>query len=454
MATARKRGRPRKKSRKAKQPNFQTPDLRTKSDSNGVGSGGSSSKMPSREELSGDLECEQVGNKDPKNDAKGKSEGKSYADVVGKPLDEELKLKFIPTVEVKFPDLDLKYWSMAGLSKLGSAIGKPIRRDKTTATRSKLGFARILLEVGMKQDFLEMIQFLDETGRIISQQVEYEWCPITCTYCHKLGHHEEVQEEVLEKEQTKDEDNEGFTEVSKKKAARRIELEVLKEVWEQEGEGRAMYQVVQKLKALKKPLKKLNRDKFADIHNQCDVLREELMETQRQVRAQMEDEGLIMKEKRLLQELHTKIKASCMLKKQIAKQKWIVEGDQNSKIFYAWVKKKRLQNQISAIMDSEGNKVEGTNQVGEVFLEYFNKLLGSELQTDDIKVESMELGSKLSTKKQLELIEPITPLQIKEALFSIPSSKSPGPDGYNSGFFKKQWHVVGELVTKAVADFF
>ena len=42
----------------------------------------------------------------------------------------------------------------------------------------------------------------------------------------------------------------------------------------------------------------------------------------------------------------------------------------------------------------------------------------------------------------------------KEALFSIPNHKSPGPDGYSSGFFKHMWQHAGHLVCTLIRDFF
>ncbi|KAJ8423460.1 LOW QUALITY PROTEIN: hypothetical protein Cgig2_010792 [Carnegiea gigantea] len=41
-----------------------------------------------------------------------------------------------------------------------------------------------------------------------------------------------------------------------------------------------------------------------------------------------------------------------------------------------------------------------------------------------------------------------------EALFSIPSIKSPGPNGYNSGFFQDSWKQIGNLVCDAVKEIF
>jgi hypothetical protein len=44
--------------------------------------------------------------------------------------------------------------------------------------------------------------------------------------------------------------------------------------------------------------------------------------------------------------------------------------------------------------------------------------------------------------------------EIKEAVFSMQSLKSPGPDGLPPLFYKKYWHIVGHAVIKAVQNFF
>ncbi|VFQ59412.1 unnamed protein product [Cuscuta campestris] len=97
------------------------------------------------------------------------------------------ELKDIP-IWIQFPDLDIKYWSLTGLSKLGSLIGKPIKRDKATATRMKFAYARIQVEVGVYQDFPKTVTYINEEERVITQQVTYEWCPCMCYHCKKIGH--------------------------------------------------------------------------------------------------------------------------------------------------------------------------------------------------------------------------------------------------------------------------
>ncbi|XP_058217387.1 uncharacterized protein LOC131328462 [Rhododendron vialii] len=45
-------------------------------------------------------------------------------------------------------------------------------------------------------------------------------------------------------------------------------------------------------------------------------------------------------------------------------------------------------------------------------------------------------------------------LEIKETFWSLNPAKAPGPDGYNAGFFRKAWSVIGNEITSAVQNFF
>ena len=52
------------------------------------------------------------------------------------------------------------------------------------------------------------------------------------------------------------------------------------------------------------------------------------------------------------------------------------------------------------------------------------------------------------------MTQPVTNEEVKNAIFSIGSTKSPGPDGMSAIFYQKYWHIVGPSVTKAVKSFF
>ncbi|VFQ61358.1 unnamed protein product [Cuscuta campestris] len=214
-----------------------------------------------------------------------------------------------------------------------------------------------------------------------------------------------------------------------------------------------MHQLVCKLKDLKPDLRRLNKDKFSHIYQQCNLLREQLFQIQEAIKGNAGSE-LITKELETIKELNWRLKAARLMKLQQVKQEWVQEGDTDSRLFHAWVKKRRLKNHISFIHNSSGQVVEKKSEIAQVVVDYFQKMIGVTEWTKDIQNNIIGEGRVLSVEQQIQLIAPISAEDVKKHLFDIPPCKSPGPDGFNSGFFKHQWHLVGDLVTKAVLEFF
>ncbi|KAJ8426355.1 hypothetical protein Cgig2_021475 [Carnegiea gigantea] len=64
-------------------------------------------------------------------------------------------------VWVRFPKLDIKYWGVKSLSKIGSVLG---------------------------DNFPDFIDFVNEHNVVVRQKVKYEWKPTKCNYCKMFGH--------------------------------------------------------------------------------------------------------------------------------------------------------------------------------------------------------------------------------------------------------------------------
>ncbi|KAJ8420055.1 hypothetical protein Cgig2_021283 [Carnegiea gigantea] len=91
-------------------------------------------------------------------------------------------------LEVRFMDLDIKYWGLDSLSKLGSMLGIPIKTDKYTKDKTFLKYVRILIEIQLEENFPEYTEFVNEHNVVVRQQVEYEWKPIKCDFYKLYGH--------------------------------------------------------------------------------------------------------------------------------------------------------------------------------------------------------------------------------------------------------------------------
>jgi len=93
---------------------------------------------------------------------------------------------------VQLPSLDIKYWGVECLSKLGSLLGNPIKTDKITKDKQAIRYARLLVEMPIEGPFPEHVDFFNEEGVLIRQQVSYKWVPTKCNHCAMLGHTKEV----------------------------------------------------------------------------------------------------------------------------------------------------------------------------------------------------------------------------------------------------------------------
>jgi len=57
-------------------------------------------------------------------------------------------------------------------------------------------------------------------------------------------------------------------------------------------------------------------------------------------------------------------------------------------------------------------------------------------------------------EQQVQLCKAFTEKDVQQAIFFIPNTKSPRPDGFSSGFFKQAWPQIKEIVCSTVMSFF
>jgi len=68
---------------------------------------------------------------------------------------------------IQLPALDIKYWGVGSLSKLGSLLGIPIKTDKFTKDKQVLRYAPLLVEMIIDGSFPEFIEFFNEENLLI-----------------------------------------------------------------------------------------------------------------------------------------------------------------------------------------------------------------------------------------------------------------------------------------------
>ncbi|XP_010686891.1 uncharacterized protein LOC104901048 [Beta vulgaris subsp. vulgaris] len=132
---------------------------------------------------------------------------------------------------IKMGGLSIKYWGERSLFKIAGLVGRAVKMDEATKTKDRLSYARVMVEVSMKQQLPDSISFCNEYGKMVEQKIEYEWRPVVCKKCSGVGHNEEDCRKSMEKKvwiQKKKVviDKEGFQQVGGK-APQQVQVEVV-----------------------------------------------------------------------------------------------------------------------------------------------------------------------------------------------------------------------------------
>ncbi|XP_060972268.1 uncharacterized protein LOC133038199 [Cannabis sativa] len=171
----------------------------------------------------------------------------------------------------------------------------------------------------------------------------------------------------------------------------------LQHIWQQQVSSTKMYQVVAKLKALKPVFKKINHEGYNDLQSTV-------------IKAAHKNYQQFLQHK--------------------AKTTWVRDGDDNTAIFHASLKARINQNRILSIVYPQGNRVDEPTKITEVFLAYYKQLLGTRMvNRKEVLDHVIKNGPTVTMQQRVTLSAPITNEEIKKAMFAIPGTKAPGPDG-------------------------
>lgn len=147
------------------------------------------------------------------------------------------------------------------------------------------------------------------------------------------------------------------------------------------------------------------------------------------------------------------VRDEAYLLRQQTKVQWLKDGDQNTSYFHNVLKSRVNKSRIQLVCDDQGNKFYGDDVPG-CFVNHFERFLGVEdvvIPLDDCDDLFIK---KLDPDIAVNMIRPISDIEIKDVMFSIEDDKAAGPDGYTSKFFKAAWSIVSVDVCAAVKEFF
>ncbi|XP_062075630.1 uncharacterized protein LOC133779723 [Humulus lupulus] len=232
-------------------------------------------------------------------------------------------------------------------------------------------------------------------------------------------------------------------------------LEVVRFSWNLSVKATGLRALFLKSLRLKHALKKFNHNKFGDIGVRYDLAKDNYQAAQLKAQAYPLEVGVQQEVKAAAEDFLAQEKMYYSFLTQRSKVDWLQKGDQNTAFFFAFLKQRKADNGIASFVNDHGQLVDNFPEVVSHFVGHFRGYLGSRSSaTGSINLDCIKVGSKLSIEQQTLLLKPFSPKEIRLALFSIPANKSPGPDGYGSGFFEAAWKIVGKEVCSAISNCF
>lgn len=108
---------------------------------------------------------------------------------------------------------------------------------------------------------------------------------------------------------------------------------------------------------------------------------------------------------------------------------------------------------IQKIRDMDGNWVDGTNDVADTALNYFDQLFSAEDTQEDSNILSV-INKVIPNVDNILLVSIPTLQEITEAVFSINVDNSPRPDSLNGKFYQACWYIISSDIFNVVVSFF
>ena len=237
-------------------------------------------------------------------------------------------------------------------------------------------------------------------------------------------------------------------------------LPMVKEYWDSTEKlfhsTSAMFRFSKKLKDLKPLIRNLGRDQLGNLSLRTKEAHAVLCDKQKSTLANPSGEAVQEEAEAYGNRLHLAGLEEDFLK-QRSKLHWLDVGDQNNTTFHNSIKTRQAQNTMREVRCPNGSMVKQHSGIKAEAGRYFAEILNQTPESyHGVSVEELRslLDFECSGNDCRNLEAVVTAEEIKNVLFSMPSNKSPGPDGFPCEFFKTAWSVVSHDFILAVQSVF
>lgn len=134
--------------------------------------------------------------------------------------------------------------------------------------------------------------------------------------------------------------------------------------------------------------------------------------------------------------------------------RWLTEGERNTKFFDHSVIQNRMQNKILALKNARGVRVENRDEIEATLNQHFSDIPSDPRQDrrEDIEKITRLIPRLVSNEKNDLLTKPITLNWVEEAVSQMKEGAAPRPDGFTENFFHHFWGLVKMDMWRMVED--
>ena len=221
--------------------------------------------------------------------------------------------------------------------------------------------------------------------------------------------------------------------------------------WLLDNSFKKTVQVKEKIKRLKERLKVWNREQFGDTFKKYKKIEEDLNKLEENTIDRQLSPQEMLSRKQLQEDLWVATQSHESLLRQKARSRWIKEGDCNSRYFHLMMHASCRKNCLKGMM-IDGSWIEEPIRVKEAvrlhFSQHFQESDHHRPRLDGICFQT------LHNHQNEMLVEQFQEDEVRRAVWSCGSDKSPGPEGLNFRFIKQLWHMIKPDVLRFLDEFY
>jgi len=224
--------------------------------------------------------------------------------------------------------------------------------------------------------------------------------------------------------------------------------DLIQHTWQQHVEGSSGYIWERKIKNVKHALKDWVKTHYKEPENEkreAKAKLEELHSTMEKRGYQQADKN---HEEKLYNQLYHIRREEEQKWRMKSRQLWLKGRDRNTTFFHKQTTIQKIRNNITYIIDSEGNQQIRQGAIKQAASDHYRELLTENGEEEDYTDLLQYLPNKIITEINDSLNKEIEEEEIRGAIWALQPDKAPGPDGFLICFYRAHWETIKKYLNK------